>query len=74
MLFLNLINCQKEGCTKAFAYAPSMFNKNSMAGNIRVFEDLNIRQMGVEKEDPHWADWLIIWGENLKTQVQMLAM
>lgn len=74
MPFLNLIDCRKEGCTEAFAYAPSIFNKSSTASNIGVFEDLNVRQMGVEKDDPRWADWLTIWWKDLKTQVQMLAM
>lgn len=71
---IKIIDCKREGCTEAFAYAPSMFNKSSTAGNIDVFKDFNMIQMGIKKNDPHWAYWLIIcWGD-LKTQVQMLGM
>lgn len=52
MLIFNIINYKKEGATKAYAFAPSMFSKSSITGNIFVFEDLNVIQMGINKTDP----------------------
>lgn len=52
MPILNIINCKKEGATKAYAFAPSMFSESSTTGNISVFEDLNVIQMGIDKTDP----------------------
>ena len=74
MPVINKIDCKTEGNTEAFAYAPSMFSESSTAGNISVFEDLNINQMGIEKTDPRWNDWLTIWWGDLKTEIQMLGM
>lgn len=37
-----------------------MFTESLVVGNISVFEDLNIKQMGIEKTDPRWGDWLTI--------------
>ena len=71
---LNCINCRVEGKTKAYAFAPFMFSKSSLTGNISVFEDLNIVQMGIDKTDARWSDWLTIWWGDQKTEVQMLGM
>lgn len=53
---INIIEYKKERCTKTFAYAPSMYNKSFIAKKIGIFEDLNITQMGIKKDDPYWAD------------------
>lgn len=42
MSVINLIDCKYEGATEVYAFAPSMYNENSTAGNILVFEDLNV--------------------------------
>lgn len=49
---INFINCKKEGANKVFAFAPSIFSKSSIVGNMSVFENLNVKQMGIEKTDP----------------------
>lgn len=49
---VNIINCKREGPTKAFAFAPSMHSESSLAGNIAVFEDLNVDQLGFDKNNP----------------------
>ena len=56
MPIINKIDCRTEGRMEAHAYAPSMFSKSSTAGNIAVFEDLNVNQMGIKKTDPRWND------------------
>ena len=61
MPIINWINCKTEGCTKAYPFAPSMFSESSTAGNLSVFEDLNIVQMGLDKSDTRWDDWLTLW-------------
>lgn len=60
MSIINYIDCKLEGNTKDFAFAPSIFGKSFIAGNILVFEDLNIKQMGIMKTDVLWSDWLTI--------------
>lgn len=74
MSILNIINCKKEGATKAYTFAPSIFSESSTKSNISVFEDLNIIQMGIDKTDPQCNNWLIIWWSDLKTEIQMQAM
>lgn len=46
-----------------------MASKSIIADNIRVFEDLNIRQLGLEKKDTHLQELLTIWWSDLKTKV-----
>lgn len=41
---------------------------------MSVFEDLVIRQIGLTKEDPRWAELLTLWWGDLKTEVQMISM
>ena len=48
---IDWIKCQREGKTETYAFAPSMFNESSLAGNQSVFEDLNVVQMGIKKDD-----------------------
>ncbi|MCJ1471086.1 hypothetical protein MMC07_009734 [Pseudocyphellaria aurata] len=68
------IDYSKVGATEAHAFAPSMFSESSTAGNILVFKDLNVIQMGIEKDDPRWDDWLTLWWGDLKTKIQMESM
>lgn len=60
MPIINLINCKYKSATEAYAFAPSMYNKSFTAGNMAVFEDLNVIQIGVDKTDLCWAKWLTI--------------
>lgn len=52
ILILNIIYYKKEDATKTYAFAPFMFSKSSTNGNISVFEDLNVIQIGIDKTDP----------------------
>lgn len=63
-----------EGPTVGYAFAPSMHSESTTAGNIAVFEDLAIRQMGLTKDDSRWGDLLTLWWGDLKTEVQMLGI
>lgn len=58
---IDIINCEKEGAIEVYPFAPSMASESTTAGNISVFEDLNIKQLGLEKEDPRWKELLTIW-------------
>lgn len=71
---INIIDCKLEGATSAYAFAPSMYSESSTAGNIGVFDDLALKQMGLEKEDIRWDNLLTLWWGGLKTEVQMLSM
>ena len=71
---IDRIQCQREGKTETYAFAPSMFKESSLAGSQSVFEDLNVVQMGIEKNDDQWNNWLTIWWGDQKTEAQMLGM
>ena len=51
-----------------------MSNESTTAGNISVFEDLNIAQLGLDKDNQCCDELLTLWWEDLKTEVQMLGM
>lgn len=61
ILIINIIECKKKGYIKVFTYALFMFNKNSIIGNIDIFENLIITQIGIKKNDPCLTNCLIIW-------------
>ena len=71
---IDRIKCQRERKTETYVFALSMFNKSSLAENQLVFKDLNVIQMGIEKDDDQWNNWLTIWWGNQKTKAQMLGM
>ena len=71
---IDIINCDTEGVTEAYPFAPSMANESTTAGNISVFEDLVIGQLGLDKDDPRFGELLTLWWGDLKTEVQMLGM
>lgn len=71
---VDIIECKTEGATSAFPFAPAMASENITAGNISVFEELNINQLGLAKDDLCFHELLYIWWGDLKTEVQMLSM
>ena len=46
IVVIYIINYITEWATKAYLFAPSMARKSTIAGNITVFEDLKITQIG----------------------------
>ena len=46
---INKINCRTEGSIEACVFIFLMFSQSLTANNIVVFEDLNIKQMGIKK-------------------------
>ena len=58
---LNCIDYRAEKKTKAYVFALSIFSESSLTGNISVFEDLNVIQMGIKRTDAYWSNWLTIW-------------
>lgn len=60
MPVINVIDYKREGSTKAFPFAPSMFSEGSIGRNIGVFEDLNVKQMGIDKTGARWSNWLTL--------------
>ena len=71
---VEVIDCKTEGPTSAYFFAPAMASESTTAGNIGVFEYLNINQHGLEKDALKWEELPIIWWGDLKTEVQMLSM
>ena len=50
MLKIEIIDCKTEGPTLAYLFALAMISKSTTAGNISIFEYLNINQLGLEKD------------------------
>lgn len=50
-----------------------MYSESLLTGNMGVFEDV-IRQIGIEHLDSQWENWLILWWEDLKTEILMHSM
>lgn len=49
----NIIEYKKKEYTMAFLYSLFISNKNSIVGNIGIFEDLNVTQISIKKDDPY---------------------
>lgn len=71
---INKIDYRIQKRTEAHAYSPFIFSESSTAGNIAVFEDLNVNQMGIKKTDCQSNDWLTICLGDLKTEIQMVEL
>ncbi len=71
---VDIIECKTKGVTSAFPFAPAMASESTTARNISVFEELNINQLGLAKDDPRFDELLYIWWGDLKTEVQMVSM
>lgn len=54
MPVIDCIKCEAEKKTKAYAFAPLMLSESSLSGNQSVFKDLNVVQMGIDKENARW--------------------
>lgn len=52
MPVIDVIDCKTKRATRAYPFVPSMASKSTTAGNISVFEDLNITQIDRDKDDP----------------------
>lgn len=57
---VDIVNCENKSATEAYPFALSIANENTTAGNISVFEDLNIHQLGLDKDDPRSGDLLTL--------------
>ncbi len=66
-----LIAKPKAQQLSAYLFTLAMASKSTMAGNISMFDDLNINQLGLKKKDPQFEKLLTIWWGDLKTEVQM---
>ena len=74
MSVINCIDCRIEEKTEAYILPSFMFSGSSLNGNLLVFKDLNVIQMGIKKIDERWSNLLTIWGRDQKTEVQMLEI
>ena len=51
MSVINCIDCRMEKKTETYTLPLFMFSESSFNGNLLVFEDLNVIQMGIKKTD-----------------------
>ena len=71
---VDIIDCKTKGSTIAYLFALAIVSKSIMIDNISIFEDLNMNQLDLKKEDPRFGELFTIWWGDLKTEVQMLSM
>ena len=74
MAKVDIIECKTKDATSTYPFAPAMANESTTTRNISVFEELNIHQLGLAKDDSSFDKLLYIWWGDLKTEVQMLSM
>lgn len=58
MPIINLIDCKTEKATTAYPYAICMTTESTTASNISIFEDFNINQLGCDKNDLYFEQYL----------------
>ncbi len=68
MPIIDFIDCKTKGATAAYPFTPCMTSKSMTKGNMTIFEDLNINQLGCDKGDPHFEKDLTLWWGDLKTE------
>lgn len=48
---IDIVNCKTESSSLAFPFVLAMANENTIADNISVFENININQLGLIKDN-----------------------
>lgn len=60
--------------TSAFLFVLAMVSESRTAKNIGVFEELNVNQLGLVKDNFCFDELFYIWWAYLKIEIQMLSM
>lgn len=71
---VKIIDCKIERASKVYLFTPSMALKSTLAGNMSIFEDQAIHQLGFKKENLQFNKVFTVWWGNQKTEVLMLSM
>lgn len=69
MLKLDIIDYKTKNQAIIYLFAPAMGSKNTITGNINVFEALNINKLDLSQENLQFKELFIIWWSDLKTKV-----
>lgn len=69
MLKLDIINYKTKNQAIIYLFAPAISSKNTIIGNINVFEALNINKLDLSQENLQFKELFIIWWSDLKTKV-----
>lgn len=48
---IDVINCKTESSNLTFPFILAMASENTIAGNISIFEKININQLGLIKDN-----------------------
>lgn len=57
---VNIIECKTKGTILAYLFASAIASKSIITINISVFEELNINQLGLAKNNSHFDELLYI--------------
>lgn len=52
ILKVDIIECKTKGSTVAYLFTLVMASKNTIIGNINIFEELNVNQQGLLRKNP----------------------
>lgn len=66
---IDIINYITKNLIVVFLFALLIVKKNSTMGNISIFENLNIHQIRLSKEDLQFNNFFTIWWGDLKTEI-----
>lgn len=58
---VEIISCKIKGSMIAYPFALAIANKNTIACNISVFEELKINQIGLSKKNLQFRELFTIW-------------
>lgn len=61
MLKVNVIDCKTKDLTVIYLFTLAKMSKNIITGNISVFEELNVNQLGLFKENHQFKKLFTIW-------------
>lgn len=51
MLIINIVNCKYKKSKKTFLYTLFIYKKSSIAKDLAIFENLNVKQISFDKTD-----------------------
>lgn len=72
---IDIIEWKTKDMTSPFLFVLAMVSESIIARNINVFEELNVNQLGLVKDNLCFDELFYIWWGYLKIEiVQMLSM
>lgn len=69
MPVINFIDCKIEETIATYLFVLYMASKSIISSNISIFEDLNMNELGCDKSNFHFEEYLIFYKRKFKIKV-----